>query len=157
MSLPPRLSETKAAIPEALRQQLDGFRRVVWRGKILEAVAAGCIGLLLSFLLVYGLDRFFQTPGWLRLVILLGGVSLAAGFAPYWLRRWVWGLRSEAELARLIAKRYPGLGDRLLGVVELQDQVGNADTLSPRPSRTRVCESWLVSSDWIFGISIRAA
>ncbi len=132
MSLPPRLSETKAAIPEALRQQLDGFRRVVWRGKILEAVAAGCIGLLVSFLLVYGLDRFFQTPGWLRLVILLGGVSLAAVFAPYWLRRWVWGLRSEAELARLIAKRYPGLGDRLLGVVELQDQLGNADTLSPR-------------------------
>ncbi|MEX1114842.1 MAG: hypothetical protein WEB53_06305 [Akkermansiaceae bacterium] len=98
----------------------------------MEAIAAGVIGLLFSFLLVYGLDRIFQTPGVVRLGILLGGVSLFAVFAPYWLHRWVWRQRRETQLARLIAKRYPGLGDRLLGVIELQDQEGNADTLSPR-------------------------
>jgi hypothetical protein len=111
---------------------LDEFRRHLWRVKILEAIAAGVIGLLVSFLLVFGLDRIWQTPGWVRLGILVSGVSLFAGFAPYWLHRWVWRQRRETQLARLIAKRYPGLGDRLLGVIELQDQAGNADTLSPR-------------------------
>ena len=123
---------SKVAIPESLRLQLDGFRRHLWRVKIMEAIAAGVIGLLVSFLLVYGLDRIWQTPGWVRLAILVSGVSLFTVFAPYWLHRWVWRQRRETQLARLIAKRYPGLGDRLLGVIELQDQTGNEDTLSPR-------------------------
>lgn len=99
---------------------------------MLEAAIAGVIGLVFSFLLVYGLDRVWQTPGLVRFAILLGGSSLFAVFAPFWLHRWIWRHRREAQLARLIAKRYPGLGDRLLGVIELQDQKGNADTLSPR-------------------------
>lgn len=98
----------------------------------MEAFAAGIVGLLLSFLLVYGLDRIWQTPGLVRLAILLAGVSIFTVFAPYWLHRWVWKQRREDQLARLIARRYPGLGDRLLGVIELQNQEGNADTLSPR-------------------------
>jgi hypothetical protein len=122
----------QAEIPESLRRQLADFRRHLWRVKIFEAVAAGWIGLLVSFLLVYGLDRIWQTPGWARLLILAGGMSLFAGFAPYWLHRWVWRQRRETQLARLIAKRYPGLGDRLLGVIELQDQQGSPDSLSPR-------------------------
>ncbi|GAA5121459.1 hypothetical protein JIN84_00760 [Luteolibacter yonseiensis] len=132
--MPPPSSppHSKVVIPEALRLQLDDFRRHLWRAKIMEAVAAGFIGLLVSFLLVYVLDRFWQTPGWARLGILLAGISLFTVFAPYWLHRWVWKQRREAQLARLIAKRYPGLGDRLLGVIELQNQEGNADTFSPR-------------------------
>ena len=122
----------KIEIPESLRRQLAEFRRHLWRIKVMEAVAAGMIGLLLSFLLVFGLDRVWQTPGWTRLLILAGGVSLFGLFAPYWLHRWVWRQRREAQLARLIARRYPGLGDRLLGVIELQNQSESADSLSPR-------------------------
>jgi len=128
-SQPPK---PQVVIPESLRAQLGDFRRHLWRVKILESVAAGVIGLLVSFLLVYGLDRFWQTPGWARLTILIAGVSLFTVFAPYWLHRWVWQQRREAQLARLIAKRYPGLGDRLLGVIELQGQEGSSDSLSPR-------------------------
>lgn len=98
----------------------------------MESVAAGLIGLLVSFLLIFGLDRLYQTPGWARLLILLAGVSLFAGFAPYWLHRWVWRHRREDQLARLIAMRFPGLGDRLLGVIELQGQHESLDTMSPR-------------------------
>ena len=123
---------SKAVIPESLRLQLDDFRRHLWRVKTMEAIAAGLIGLLVSFLLVYGLDRIWQTPGWVRFGILVAGISLFTVFAPYWLHRWVWRQRRETQLARLIARRYPGLGDRLLGVIELQDQEGNEDTLSPR-------------------------
>jgi len=132
MPEPSQSPESTVVIPEGLRRQLDDFRRHLWRVKVLEACIAGMVGLLFSFLLVYGLDRVWQTPGTVRLGILLGGVSLFAVFAPYWLHRWVWRHRREAELARLIARRYPGLGDRLLGVIELQNQAGNADTLSPR-------------------------
>lgn len=122
----------KVAIPESLRLQLADFRRHLWRIKVMEALAAGLIGLLVSFLLVYGLDRIWQTPGIVRLAILAAGVSLFVGFAPYWLHRWVWKQRRETQLARLIARRYPGLGDRLLGVIELQSQDGSPDSLSPR-------------------------
>jgi hypothetical protein len=108
------------------------FRRHLWRIKIFEAFAAGVVGLLVSFLLVYGLDRLVVTPGWARLAILVGGTSLFAVFAPFWLHRWVWRHRRETQLARLIARRFPGLGDRLLGVIELQDQHESADSLSPR-------------------------
>lgn len=130
MSDPPQ--PAKIVIPESLNRQLADFRKHLWRVKIMEAIAAGVIGLLVSFLLVYGLDRMLQTPGWARLLILAGGISLFAGFAPYWLHRWVWRQRRETQLARLIAKRYPGLGDRLLGVIELQNQHDSPDTLSPR-------------------------
>lgn len=132
MSEPSQSSDASVAIPEGLRLQLIEFRKHLWRIKILEAVVAGIIGLIFSFLLVYGLDRFWPTPGIVRLGILLAGSSLFTVFAPFWLHRWVWRHRREAELARLIARRFPGLGDRLLGVIELQRQTGNADTLSPR-------------------------
>ena len=120
------------AIPESLHRQLEAFRRHLWRVKVFEAMAAGVVGLLVSFLLVYGLDRIWVTPQLVRLAILIGGTSLFAVFAPFWLHRWVWRHRREAQLARLIARRFPGLGDRLLGVIELQSQHENADSLSPR-------------------------
>jgi hypothetical protein len=132
MSIPSSPPPMTAAIPESLRRQLEDFRRRLWRIKVAESVAAGVIGLVFSFLLVFGLDRIWQTPGLVRLAILIAGTSMFAGFAPYWLHRWVWGHRRENQLARLIARRYPGLGDRLLGVIELQHQQGSADSLSPR-------------------------
>jgi hypothetical protein len=125
-------SAPAVAIPASLHRQLAEFRRHLWRMKIFEAVAAGVVGLLVSFLLVYGLDRICFTPGLVRLGILLVGTSLFGVFAPYWLHRWVWRHRRDMQLARLIARRFPGLGDRLLGVIELQDQRESADSLSPR-------------------------
>ena len=122
----------RVPIPESLHERLAEFRRRLWRLKVMEAVVAGLVGLLVSFLLVLVLDRVWPTPAWLRLLILIGGVSLFAVFAPYWLHRWVWGQRRDAQLARLIARRYPGLGDRLLGAIELQEQLEGAETLSPR-------------------------
>ena len=121
----------QAPIPEGLRDQLSQFKKQLWRIKIAEAILAGFLGLLLSFLLVFALDRFVETPANIRLAILIVGISLFALFAPYWIRRWVYGHRQEGQLARLITRRYPKLGDRLLGAVELQDQKEGNDSLSP--------------------------
>lgn len=120
-----------AALPSELRDQLDTFRQELWRVKVIESVLAGIFGLLVSFLLVFGLDRFIETPPLARLLILIGGVSLFAFFVPIFLRRWIWGHRSDSQLARLISHRYPGLGDRLLGVVELRSQLADGESLSP--------------------------
>jgi len=119
-------------LPESLRKQLKNFRGKVWRIKVLEAILAGFFGLFFSYILVFALDRMLPTPGFVRLIILIAGVSFFAIFAPIWINRWVFKHRRENQIAHLIAKQYPRLGDRLLGVVELQNQEEHDTSLSPR-------------------------
>ena len=88
-----------APIPDGLQRQLEAFRKKLWRIKISEALLAGCAGLITSFLFVFLLDRFFETPTTVRLIILLAGTSLFAVFAPYWIHRWVYRHRRENQLA----------------------------------------------------------
>lgn len=118
-------------IPKELSNQLAEFQKALWRIKVTEAILAGLFGLIVSFLLVFLIERFIPLPGIARLLILIAGTSLAAVFAPYWVRRWVFGHRREEQLARLISKKFPKLGDRLLGIVELQDQQQAREALSP--------------------------
>jgi len=120
-----------APLPESLRKQLESFKKHLWRIKITEAVLAGLLGLLVSFALVFALDRIWEIPPLFRLIILLAGVSLFAIFAPLWINRWVFKHRKENQIARLISEHYPHLGDRLLGVVELQNQDESQTALSP--------------------------
>lgn len=118
-------------IPAELSKQLADFQRSLWRIKVTEAVLAGLFGLIISFLIVFALERLFPIPALARLAILIAGTSLAAVFAPYWVRRWVYGHRREEQLARLISRKFPKLGDRLLGIVELQDQQESKEAMSP--------------------------
>lgn len=123
--------DRSASLPESLRRQLGAFRGRLWFIKVTEALFAGLFGLLFSYLIVFGLDRVWNTPPSIRLIILIGGTSLFTLFAPYWIHRWVFRHRREAQLARLIARKFPRLGDRMLGVVELQKQVESKEALSP--------------------------
>lgn len=112
-------------LPPDLEGQLEFFKKRVWRVKIAEGLLAAAFGLLLSYLVVFTLDRFFDTPGWMRLVILIGG-SLGLGlFFPLKLHRWVWQRRSLEQVARLLRVTFPGLGDELLGIVELAKRGGD--------------------------------
>ncbi|MDA7608475.1 hypothetical protein N9168_04280 [Akkermansiaceae bacterium] len=124
-------SNEPAPIPAELSKQLADFQRSLWRIKVTEAVLAGIFGLIISFLIVFALERLFPIPALARLAILIAGTSLAAVFAPYWVRRWVYGHRREEQLARLISRKFPKLGDRLLGIVELQDQQESKEAMSP--------------------------
>ncbi len=139
MAVPKLNVSSETEIPEELQQQLQEFRRHLWRAKLMEALLAGAFGIVFSFLLVFTLDRFIPTPGWIRLLILLAGTSLFAVFAPYWIHRWLFKNRRENQLARMISHKFPRLGDRLLGVLELSDQQEAASSLSPalRAAATR--------------------
>ena len=45
-------------IPERMRSKLESFQRRVWVIKLAEGLLAAAFGLLVSYLLVFGLDRF---------------------------------------------------------------------------------------------------
>lgn len=107
-------------LPESLSQQIQAFRSRLWKVKIIEAVFSGLIGFFVSYLLLFVSDRIWATPPEVSLIILVAGSAVFFLFVPYWLHRWVWKRRLDTQLARLIAQKYPDLGDRILGVVELE-------------------------------------
>jgi hypothetical protein len=109
----------KTTLPPELEAKLADFRRRVWIVKLAEGVLAAVFGIALSYLLVFVLDRFFETPAWLRFCILLAGAAtLGLGLPLKW-HRWVWRQRQLEDIARLLRRTFPRLGDQLLGIVEL--------------------------------------
>lgn len=107
-------------IPESLRLKLLAFRRRIWCLKMFEAFAAACIGVLVGFLLVYVLDRFFDTPQIVRVAIFVGAVFSCA-LVPLAVERWIFRRRRMDQLARLLSQTQPSTGDQLLGVIELSE------------------------------------
>ena len=109
-------------LPPILETKLTEFRRRVWTVKLAEGLFAAPFGLVLSFLVVFALDRDMETPGSVRLVILgLGAAGLGLGLPLKW-HRWVWRQRRLEDAARLLRRTFPRLGDQLLGIVELARQ-----------------------------------
>ena len=107
------------ALPPSILKALDDFKKRVWRAKLTEAALLAVFGLVLSYLLVFGLDRFWDTPTIIRVSILgLGSLGWALGL-PLKIYRWIWLRRRPEQLARLVREKKPRFGDELLGVVEL--------------------------------------
>lgn len=105
-------------LPETLRVQLLDFRRRVWSVKTAEALAVAGFGLLVAYLAVFVSDRFADTPPAVRTVMLLAAI-LVAGIVPLYAYRWIWRRRQLAQLARLLSRKHPDVGDQLLGIIEL--------------------------------------
>ena len=106
-------------LPETTRERLKQFQKRVRVVKVLEGVLAGLFGLVLSYLAVFVIDRFIDTPAIVRTTLLLvGSVGLAIIFPLKW-HRWVWGTRRMEQVATLLKHKFPALGDQLLGIVEL--------------------------------------
>lgn len=108
----------RLTLPEALQNQLLDFRRRVWTIKLMEAVGGALTGVLLAYLATFVLDRFLDTPESVRLGIFVTAV-VCCGLIPVALHRWVWKQRKLEQLARLLAKKHPSVGDQLLGIIEL--------------------------------------
>ena len=105
-------------VPEELARQLLGYRRSVWKLKLAEAGCIAALAVLGAVLVVFAADRLADTPSAIRAAILLAVVA-ACGMVPWFFYRWVWRRRTLEEIARLLSKRMPRLGDSLLGIIEL--------------------------------------
>ena len=108
----------RLSLPESLSQQLHTFRRSVWKVKLIEAVCGALLGLLAAWLALFVIDRLGDPSVWVR-SLLFAGVLAGVALVPWALRRWVYGHRHFEQLARLIGRKFPSLGDQLLGVIEL--------------------------------------
>ncbi len=105
-------------LPASLQTKMHEFRRRVWTIKSIEAACGALFGIVLSYLLVFALDRVIDTPAWMRSLIFLAAVAGCA-FVPIYLHRWIWCNRRLDQLARLLSRRYPSIGDQMLGIIEL--------------------------------------
>jgi hypothetical protein len=105
-------------LPDTLQAQLHGFRRRVWTIKMVEAACMAAFGIVAAFLLMFALDRVWDTPGWPRLALFAAAV-LGLAAVPLALHRWVWKNRRLEQLARLLTRKHPHIGDQLLGIIEL--------------------------------------
>ncbi|HEY2841376.1 MAG TPA: hypothetical protein VGJ26_19620, partial [Pirellulales bacterium] len=110
--------QSSLRLPESLESQLHAFRLRVRRVKMAEAVLGAFFGVLAAFLLLFAVDRAFDTPDSVRYV-LFGACVLAFAVIPVAMHRWIWKQRQLEQLARLLARRYPHFGDELLGIIEL--------------------------------------
>ena len=105
-------------LPASLQTQLHEFRRRVWTIKSIEAACGAVFGVIVSFLIVFCLDRVIDTPAVARMAIFAVAVGGCA-FVPVFLHRWIWCHRRLEQLARLLSRRHPSIGDQMLGIIEL--------------------------------------
>ncbi|MAS92641.1 MAG: hypothetical protein CMO55_05535 [Verrucomicrobiales bacterium] len=120
-----RQTDGDLSIPSRLQHNLETFQERLWSVKMAEGALAGIVGLGFSYLIVFILDRFVDTPSLVRLLILLSGFLVPALGLPLRWKQWVWRQRSLEQLSRLLRRRFPRLGDELLGIVELARRPGS--------------------------------
>ena len=75
--------------------------------------------MLLAYLTTFLLDRLWDTPAEVRLGHLRLRRWSVCALVPLALHRWIWRQRRLEQLARLLSRTYPRIGDQLLGIIEL--------------------------------------
>lgn len=111
-------SSYQLQVPATLEAQLLNFRRRVWTIKMVEALGVAAFSFGMAYLATFLLDRLIDTPvavRWTVLSVALAGTMIA----PYYFHRWVWRHRRLEQLARLLSRKLPRIGDQLLGIIEL--------------------------------------
>jgi hypothetical protein len=110
--------QRRLELPESLRAKMFAFRRRVWIIKLVEAGCGAAFGVLAAYLAIFVLDRLWDTPAAVRFGIFWAAVA-ACALVPLALHRWLWQQRRFEQLARLLSRTYPSIGDQLLGIIEL--------------------------------------
>ncbi len=114
-----RSEKNTVGLPPRMQDALEQYRKRVWIIKLAEGTLAAIFGIMISYLVVFGLDRLFDTPMLLRVLILLTGMVGMVFFLPLKYYNWVWRHRSLEGIARLLQHKFPRFGDHVLGIVEL--------------------------------------
>ena len=111
--------QQKVNLPPRMKAALEQYQKRVWIIKLVEGTLAAIFGIMISYLIVFGLDRMFDTPTLLRVLILLTGMLGMVFFLPMKYYNWVWKHRQLEGIARLLQHKFPRFGDHVLGIVEL--------------------------------------
>ena len=112
-------TKNTVGLPPRMKAALEQYQKRVWIIKLAEGTLAAIFGIMISYLVVFGLDRLFDTPTFLRVLILLTGMIGMVLFLPLKYYNWVWRHRSLEGIARLLQHKFPRFGDHVLGIVEL--------------------------------------
>ena len=112
--------QRRLELPESLRTQMFGFRRRLWGIKLIEAGCGAAFGILVAYLVTFLLDRVWDTPANVRSAIFVAAL-VGCALVPVALHRWIWRRRRLDQLARLLSRTHPSIGDQLLGIIELVD------------------------------------
>lgn len=91
------------------------------RTKLTEHISIALFALVMSYLAVAALDRFFETSALVRAGLLLVSLAVSVYVVPRALNRWFFRHRNLREVAREVTLRDAVVGDRLLGVFELSN------------------------------------
>ena len=116
------------ALPPRMKAALEQYQKRVWTLKLAEGILAALFGLLVSYTVVFCLDRVWDTPALLRALILGVGMIGMIFLLPMKYYNWVWKHRQLDGVARLLHHKFPRFGDHVLGIVELARN--RADQLS---------------------------
>jgi hypothetical protein len=127
-------------LPPTLASKLAHFRRQVWTVKGSEALLRAAFAVLLSFSITFLLERWFDTPTWLRAGLFSSSLLVFLIGVPVTWYRWVWRQRRLEDAAKLIRRRFPRMGDQLLGIVELA-QPQSATTVAAPGHSPRLIEA----------------
>jgi len=141
-------------LPDSLRDQLKSVERRLCRMETVIAICGGLLGFLITLLILYFSDRMIDTPVIARIVLAIVGAVGLAGFTFYWLRNWVWQRRNMPELCKLVQRKYPRLGDRLQGVVELTSGGPIPENTSPELCRAAVDQVAAESNQMNFNAAV---
>ena len=106
-------------LPPRMKAALKQYQKRVWTIKLVEGALAAIFGILVSYIIVFGLDRVFDTPTLLRVLILGVGMVGMVFLLPMKYYNWVWKHRQLDGVARLLQHKFPRFGDHVLGIVEL--------------------------------------
>lgn len=123
-------SESKK-LPVTLAKKIDRFRSQLLLRLVTESTLWIIGATLVLFLICLGFDRLFLVPRVFRFLFLIGIGSMLA-FLIYRIIKRKAFFRKNTQLARLIMQALPRFGDRLLGVLELQEQDVNITHFSPQ-------------------------
>ena len=111
--------QDRVNLPPRMTDALKRYRRRVWGIKLAEGALAAIFGLVISYLVVFGIDRLVDTPAPLRGVILAVGMVGMVILFPIKYHNWVWRHRRLDGVARLLRYKFPRLSDHVLAIVEL--------------------------------------
>ena len=112
-------------LPPRMKAALEQYQKRVWVIKLAEGALAAIFGVLISYIIVFCLDRVFDTPTLLRVLILVVGIVGMVFLLPLKYYNWVWKHRQLDGVARLLQHKFPRFGDHVLGIVELARSRGD--------------------------------